>query len=63
MMIKLGLFILGLALLVASDAVANDMAGEATQMITDAMRAILAVIVEFIGDVLNEFVLALKNFF
>lgn len=63
MMMKLGLFILGLALLIAPDAAANDMAGEATQMITDAMRAILGVIVEFIGDVLNEFVLALKNFF
>ena len=63
MMIKLGFFILGLALLIAPDVAANDMAGEATQMITDAMRAILAVIVEFIGDVLNEFVLALKNFF
>ena len=60
--------VLSLALLIAPDAHAysnTNTAGvtEATTIITDVMRAVFSVIVEFIGDILNELVKALKNFF
>jgi|GEM_PF-3467166 len=54
-----------LALLVSFDAAADNAqaASEATTIITDVMRAIFKVITEFVGDILDEFVRALKEFF
>ena len=55
-----------LTLLIAADASANDsaaLAGEATSIVTDIMREVFKVLVEFIGDVLDEIVRALKEFF
>lgn len=54
-----------LALLVSFDAAADNaaLAGEATSIITDVMREIFKVITEFVGDILDEFVRALKEFF
>ncbi len=54
-----------LALLISFDVAADNaqLAGEATTIITDVMRAIFKVITEFVGDILDEFVRALKEFF
>ena len=63
-MMKYIIAITALTLLFSADATAaSGQAAEATQMITDIMREVLGVIVEFIGDILDELVRAIKEIF
>lgn len=65
-MLKYFIAFAALSIFFITDASASDagqIAGEATGIVTDVMRAIFEVLVEFFGAILDEIVRAVKEIF